>query len=226
MVSSRATRLAQWLREHLADNDNQVLVFAQDAESVDDLADSLEAALGTMVVARFHRGIDEKALADTAFRFQHDKKCRVLVSDELGGEGRNFQHASAVVHFEVPTSCARLEQRIGRLDRVGRPLERSVLSVVIAPATSSDEALLTVHRDVFRVFTRTIGGLEFVLPSLQRGILAAYGDGASTLKELKLALQTEVDAALSATDEAFELSLDATKPDLERSNEVAAQIEG
>jgi ATP-dependent helicase HepA len=222
---SRATRLSKWLIEHLADNENQVLVFAQDAEGVDDLADFLEDKFGKLSVARFSRKIDEKDLADTAFRFQHDKKCRILVSDELGGEGRNFQNASAVVHFDVPTSCARLEQRIGRLDRVGRPPDRSVLSVVISPATSTDEALLAVHRDAFRVFTRTIGGLEFVLPSLQRLILAAYGDGVSTLKELKTTLQSEVDAALSATDEAFDLSLDATKPDLVRSSGLAAQIE-
>ena len=223
---TRGTRLAQWLSEHLDDDDeNQVLVFAQDAESVDDLADLLQDALGEKVIARFHRGIVEKDLADTAFRFQHDKSCRVLISDELGGEGRNFQNASAIVHFQLPISCARLEQRIGRLDRVGRPPERPVLSVLLTPPTSSDHALLAVHRDIFRVFARTIGGLEFVLPSLQREILTAYGKGASTLEDLRGALQAEVDAALSATDEAFELSLDATKPNLERSNELAAQIE-
>lgn len=222
---SRVAALKTWLIEHLLDHDNQVLIFVQDAAAADRLADLLGECMKTHAVARFHCGIAESKLADTAFRFQHDKTCRVLVSDELGGEGRNFQNASAVVHFDIPTSCARLEQRIGRLDRVGRPAERPVVSVVMTPATPTDGALLAVHRDVFRVFDQTIGGLEFILPRLQRLIVAAYGESAAALKDAAAALRLEVDAALSATDEAFDLSLDATKPELDRSNALAVQIE-
>jgi ATP-dependent helicase HepA len=202
-----------------------VLVFVQDSETADELATWLEGDLGPNAVARFHCGIAEKELAETAFRFQHDKQCRVLVSDELGGEGRNFQNASAVVHFGLPTSCARIEQRIGRLDRVGRRADHPVVSVVMTPATPSDEALLVVHRDVFRVFTRRIGGLEFALPQLQRQIVEAYGLGGSALQEIKKDLEYKVNATLQATDEAFDLSLDATKRELEHSIELAAQIQ-
>jgi ATP-dependent helicase HepA len=200
-------------------------VFVQDAEAADDLANRLEERLGRSAVARFHCGIDEGALAETAFRFQHDQRCRVLVSDELGGEGRNFQNASAVVHFDLPASCGRLEQRIGRLDRVGRRNDKPVLSVVLEPSTQSASALLEMQRDVFQVFTRTIGGLEFVLPRLQRDMLAAYGEGPSALRAIGKQLRAEIDAALSASDEAFDLSLDATKPQLERSIALAAQID-
>ena len=138
---SRADLLVNWLDHHLSDPDNQVLVFVQDAEAVDNLAARLEARHGKQAIARFHCRMDEDDLASTAFRFQHNKYCRVLVSDELGGEGRNFQNASAVVHFDVPVSCARLEQRIGRLDRVGRESGRQVLSVVFEPATAADQAV-------------------------------------------------------------------------------------
>lgn len=220
----RADVLADWLDEHLADNNNQVLIFVQDSKAADELADRLESRFGTTAVARFHGGIREAELATTAFRFQHDHRCRVLVSDELGGEGRNFQNASAVVHFDLPASCARLEQRIGRLDRVGRASDLPVLSVILEPATAADAALLEIHRDVFQVFARSIGGLEFVLPKLQREVLAAYGDGASTLKAIAASLRHEVDATLSASDEAFDLSLDATKPQFDRSVALAAEI--
>jgi superfamily II DNA or RNA helicase len=222
---SRADLLATWLTKHLGDPESQVLVFVQDAEAADDLADRLEARHGKHAIARFHCNVDEEDLASTAFRFQHDKSCRVLVSDELGGEGRNFQNASAVVHFDVPVSCARLEQRIGRLDRVGRESDREVLSVLLEPATSADQALLETHRDVFQVFTRSIGGLEFILPKLQLQVQAAYGETASALRSIVGDLRAEVDASLSATDEAFDISLDATKPQLERSIALAAEIE-
>jgi superfamily II DNA or RNA helicase len=222
---SRADLLATWLSDHLNDPSNQVLVFAQDSDAADDLADHLASQLGARAVARFHCEIDEEDLANTAFRFQHDKSCRVLVSDELGGEGRNFQNASAVVHFDVPVSCARLEQRIGRLDRVGRQSDRDVLSVVLEPATLADRALLETHRDVFQVFNRSIGGLEFILPKMQKQIQASYGESASALRSIITSLQEEVDASLNAADEAFDISLDATKPQLERANALAAEIE-
>jgi superfamily II DNA or RNA helicase len=222
---SRADLLANWIADHLSNPENQVLVFVQDAEAVDDLADRLEARHGRQAVARFHCDIDEEDLASTAFRFQHDKKCRVLVSDELGGEGRNFQNASAVVHFDVPVSCARLEQRIGRLDRVGRESDRQVLSVVLEPATAADQALLETHRDVFQVFNRSIGGLEFILPKLQLQVQTAYGENSSALRAIIPHLRAEVDASLSAADEAFDISLDATKPQLDHSIALAAEID-
>jgi ATP-dependent helicase HepA len=222
---NRADLIANWLDDHLSDPDNQVLVFVQDAEAADDLADRLAARYGRQAVARFHCALNEEDLASTAFRFQHNKDCRVLVSDELGGEGRNFQNASAVVHFDMPVSCARLEQRIGRLDRVGRESDRPVLSVVLEPATAADQALLQTHRDVFQVFTRSIGGLEFILPKLQLQVHAAYGESPSALRAIETDLRAEVDASLGATDEAFDISLDATKPQLHRSMALAAEIE-
>jgi ATP-dependent helicase HepA len=222
---SRTDALGDWLNSHIAAADsNQVLVFTQDTDTADDLADRLEHRFGKTGVARFHCRIKESDLASTAFRFQHDKRCRVLVSDELGGEGRNFQNASAVVHFDLPASCARIEQRIGRLDRVGRPTDRPVLSVVLEPATDSEAALLETQRDVFQVFTRTIGGLEFVLPKMQRDVLTAYGEGSLSLRAHAATLGKEVEASLNASDEAFDLSLDATKPQLDRSIALAAQI--
>lgn len=222
---SRADLLAGWLGDHLGDPGNQVLVFVHDAEAADDLADRLETRHGSHAVARFHCNMDEEDLASTAFRFQHDRTCRVLVSDELGGEGRNFQNASAVVHFGVPVSCARLEQRIGRLDRVGRESGREVLSVVLEPATAADQALLETHRDVFQVFHRSIGGLEFVLPKLQLQVQTAYGESPSALRAIMSQIRAEVDASLCATDEAFDISLDATKPQLDRSIALASEIE-
>jgi superfamily II DNA or RNA helicase len=222
---SRADLLESWLDDHLADPDHQVLVFVQDAKSADDLADRFEGRYGKHSVARFHCNIEEVDLASTAFRFQHDKSCRVLVLDELGGEGRNFQNASAIVHFDVPVSCARLEQRIGRLDRVGRKSDSHVLSVVLEPGTAADQALLETHRDVFQVFNRSIGGLEFILPKLQRQLQAAYGESPSALKATISDLRAEVDASMSAIDEAFDISLDATKPQLERAFALASEME-
>src|SRR5437899_4352880 len=58
-------------------------------------------------------------------RFRQDPDCRVFLSTDAGGVGLNLQAASAVVNFEPPWNPARLEQRIGRVHRMGqtRPVQ-------------------------------------------------------------------------------------------------------
>jgi hypothetical protein len=81
----------------------KVLVFSQEREVVDELASALSDAIGEGTALAFHHGLEDAQLSDVAVRFQQPASgCRVLVSDELGGEGRNFQIASAVVHLDQP----------------------------------------------------------------------------------------------------------------------------
>lgn len=225
-LGGRIAAIGDWIDTHLsADDANQVLIFAQDHAAAAQVAAALKERIGKGVVASFHVGMGEEDLASTAFRFQHDRRLRVLVCDELGGEGRNFQNASAVVHFDLPLLTARIEQRIGRLDRVGRPASRPVLSVVVEPRIPEEQALLEAQRDVFQVFTRSVGGLEFALPSLQRQMVEAHGGPNGAFRALLPHLRQAVETELSSTDEAFELSLDATKPQLDAAVALARAIE-
>jgi len=222
----RVAAVLQWLENHLSmAPENQVLVFSQDADAAAEVASVLAEHLGAQAVGSFHHRLPESELAAIAFRFQHDRKCRVLVCDELGGEGRNFQNASAVIHFDLPVSVARLEQRIGRLDRVGRAADRPVLSVVVEGPAPCDSSLLRIHRDVFGVFERSIGGLEFLLPHLQMLVVRAWGDGPAHLDKARAGIAAEVAAALAAVDEAFDRSLDATKPQLDAALDLARSMD-
>ena len=53
-------------------------------------------------------------------KFRNDPECKVFLSTDAGGVGLNLQAASAVVNFEPPWNPARLEQRIGRVHRLGQ----------------------------------------------------------------------------------------------------------
>ncbi len=53
-------------------------------------------------------------------KFRRDPECRVFLSTDAGGVGLNLQAASAVMNFEPPWNPARLEQRIGRVHRLGQ----------------------------------------------------------------------------------------------------------
>ncbi len=137
-ICGRFEAAAAWITDHLlADRKRQVLVFSQSIATIVAFSELLAEKLGGRAVEVFHVGRPDDELARVALRFQKDPLCRVLVSDELGGEGRNFQNASAIVHLDLPWSVARIEQRIGRLDRVGRDRNRPILSVVIANRRST-----------------------------------------------------------------------------------------
>src|SRR4029079_14312547 len=133
-----------------------------------ELTRDLQTLLPDIPVKSFQHRINESDLARIALQFQNNKDCRILVSDELGGEGRNFQNASALIHFDLPWSVSRIEQRIGRLDRVGRGADRPVNSIVLWGPSPMEKAVLAVHSGVFKVLTKSAGGIEYALPRLQR----------------------------------------------------------
>ena len=216
----------RWITGHVGESDRKVLVFCQDREVVDELAAALCDELGEGAALAFHHGLEDGQLSEVALRFQDPQgECRVLVSDELGGEGRNFQLASAVVHLDQPWAVARLEQRIGRLDRIGRAPGRPVLSVILLGPSPTERALLRLHQEVFQVYERSLGGLEFVLPRLQRGIAEAACRGAEALAALVGPAQAAVDEARAEQDEAYERALDSARASLDEAAEQAEVLD-
>ncbi len=213
-IPSRFRATARWIQSHLATNsDNKVLVFCQDADVVVELANFLQTTLAG-AVETFHFQMSEDELSKVAHRFQRVAACRVLVSDELGGEGRNFQVATAVVHLDTPWSVSRIEQRVGRLDRIARPADRDVLSLVVIGPGDMERTVFETFRDVFRVYDKSIGGLEFGLPAIQKRMINSMRLGARGLRNIQDELRSTVSEELSRTDEAFDCALDSSKRQL------------
>ena len=110
-----------WLIEQLSDwqeGGEKALVFVNAAESAKRLADTLTRVTGKRVFV-FHEqmGTKQRDIELAQFRLSQTTP---LVSSGAGGEGRNFQFCDYVVHIELPDDPVVLEQRIGRLDRIGR----------------------------------------------------------------------------------------------------------
>lgn len=99
---------------------NKVLLIARSGPVVE----SLEAVLrlhGGIRTAVFHEGMSllERDQA-TAYFAEEDNGAQILLCSEIGSEGRNFQFASDLILFDLPANPDVLEQRIGRLDRIGQ----------------------------------------------------------------------------------------------------------
>ncbi|WP_027966143.1 RNA polymerase-associated protein RapA [Halomonas halocynthiae] len=115
-----------WLLEKLSelnssqDSHSKVLVIAHNPETALGLAEGLRV-LGGVHAPVFHEGLSliERDRAAAAFADEEDG-CQVLVCSEIGSEGRNFQFCHHLVMFDLPLHPDQLEQRIGRLDRIGQ----------------------------------------------------------------------------------------------------------
>ena len=104
------------LRRTEQDPEVKVLVFTEFIPSQEMLLDLLDAAGVNAVAINGAMSLSERALAQDAFR----EGTQVLVSTDAGGEGVNLQFAHVVVNWDLPWSPTRLEQRIGRVDRIGQ----------------------------------------------------------------------------------------------------------
>ena len=115
-----------WLLEKLSDDsesgfaNEKVLVIAHHRETAEGLAEGLRV-LGGYHAPVFHEDLSliERDRAAAAFA-DEEGGVQVLVCSEIGSEGRNFQFCRHLVMFDMPQHPDQLEQRIGRLDRIGQ----------------------------------------------------------------------------------------------------------
>ena len=167
-TKQRLALLLKSLPEILAKSP-KVIIFAGAYGSAASLAADLRERLGEAIVEVFTYDLEDAEKEQNVLRFRTRKGCRILVSDETGGEGRNFQFADAIIHYDLPWSVAAIEQRVGRLDRIGR--SSSVLSYVLYPAASIEEAFVSCLVSGFQIFTSSISGLEFMLKDAEAAMI-------------------------------------------------------
>ncbi|HIF9422942.1 TPA: RNA polymerase-associated protein RapA [Photobacterium damselae] len=110
-----------WLIEHLkANRGEKVLVICSRAQTALTLEQALREREGIRASV-FHEGMSIIERDKAAAYFAQDEEgAQVLLCSEIGSEGRNFQFSNQLVMFDLPNNPDLLEQRIGRLDRIGQ----------------------------------------------------------------------------------------------------------
>lgn len=196
------TRFSQ-LRNTISNlnDDSKILIFSEFRETVKNIEKMLVNLYGKDSVATFVTGMNRFETQSAARRFQNDPECRFLVCDKCGGEGRNFQKADCIVHFDMPWSPALMEQRIGRLDRIGRDIYRDVRSIVICSAETVEESLFDLYNKSLRVFDHSLCGLEIVFEELQNMMVSAF------IKDMQFGLShvmSEIDELVSVMEKDVE----------------------
>lgn len=141
-----------WLHELLrSQRSEKFLVICKHKETAAALEEFLRLSRGIRS-AVFHEDLTlvERDRAAAWFA-EGESGAQLLVCSEIGSEGRNFQFCQQLVLFDLPENPDLLEQRIGRLDRIGQ--RQAVILHVPHFRNSAQSALLQLYAEVLAVFT-------------------------------------------------------------------------
>lgn len=176
-----------WLVEFMAaPSTGKLLVICRSTEKAQNLKAAIERRI-KVDIGLFHEELSLVQRDRNAAWFAEPNGAQMLICSEIGSEGRNFQHAQNLVMFDLPLDPDLVEQRIGRLDRIGQ--RGQVLIHVPFRSGSGAEVLARWHHE---------GVGSFMRPSLSaRPLLEQFGP---TLTRLALTAQAD-NGALSADSE-------------------------
>lgn len=140
--------------------DEKKLVFVQYRETLDHLADLLEQH--GIAFARFDGSLSGPAKDAAIARFRDEAP--VLLCTESGGEGRNIQFCNTLINFDVPWNPMAIEQRIGRIDRIGQQREVFVFNLVTRGTL--EEQVLRLLDEKISMFELVVGEVGAILGGL------------------------------------------------------------
>ncbi|WP_071460109.1 DEAD/DEAH box helicase [Bacillus massilinigeriensis] len=101
-----------------------------------------------------------------------EKKAQVLIATEAGGEGINLQFCSNIINFDLPWNPMRLEQRIGRIHRLGQ--KKDVMIYNFAIKDTVEEHVLKLLYEKIELFEKVIGDLDDILTRLRLGSIEEH----------------------------------------------------
>ena len=186
---SRMVAVCDYLEQEAYDK--KVLIFTHFTGTHKLFRKLLNKVFGEDHCAFFCEGMSPDELELNTYRFQNEPGYRIMLSDETGGEGRNFQKADELICIDLPWSANTLEQRIGRLDRIGRDKTKDVVSVIVYAQDSVEKDLADIWNKGLNIFNKSQSGLEIIMNDIDEQIRTAV------MNDFKYGLSSIVDSMIS-----------------------------
>ncbi|MCP4358650.1 MAG: DEAD/DEAH box helicase [Chloroflexi bacterium] len=162
-LADEAAAITDWAKAeallkilHSAGSDH-VLIFTHFQATLNALADRLTAAGIEFIL--YHGGLTIQQKDEAIRRFEEEG--RVLLSTEAAGEGRNLQFCHIMVNFDLPWNPQRIEQRVGRIHRVGQSKQVEIFN--LSAQGTIEEHLLNILDRKLNMFELVIGEMEMIL---------------------------------------------------------------
>lgn len=166
----------RWIGEFIQSRSDKILIIASNIEAVLELANHIEDQTGS-TVAIFHEKLSVVERDTEAARFADDPRVQVMVTSEIGGEGRNFQFANILIMGDIPRHPDLVEQRIGRLDRIGQ--KKAIEVYVPFYEKTPEQGLVRWYEEGLNAFKKSWNGTDVFLGEFADDLfayLASYFD--------------------------------------------------
>jgi SNF2 family DNA or RNA helicase len=142
----------------LAQNpDEKKLVFVHHRDSMTQIAERLRRQKTPFAIFSGDMSGPQKDAAVNAFR----DAVPLLLCTESGGEGRNLQFCNTLINFDIPWNPMAIEQRIGRIDRIGQTREVFIFNLVTAGTI--EDAVLSILDEKINMFELVVGEIGAIL---------------------------------------------------------------
>ena len=215
---TKADKLRAEIASLRAEGFAQVMVFTQFTDTMDLLRRELSAEAGARIMCFSGRGGEVQAQdgswrvisRDEVKRRFREGAADILLCTDAAAEGLNFQFCGALINYDSPWNPMRIEQRIGRIDRLGQRFDRIRITNLHYAETVEADVYMALRRRI-GLFQSVVGGLQPILAQMPRllseRVLA--GDGRAAVEDVERAVDAaQADGGGFDLDSALEADLE------------------
>jgi SNF2 family DNA or RNA helicase len=157
---SKAEALTRLLEPMVKAGNRKVLLFTHFQRTLEQLAGRLHAL--HLPCAVYHGGLSTAEKDAVIHRFESEGS--VLLSTEAAGEGRNLQFCHTMINFDLPWNPMRIEQRVGRIHRIGQSHEVDIYN--LSAENTVEDYILDILDRKLNMFELVIGEMDMILGQL------------------------------------------------------------
>ncbi len=210
---SKSDKLIEILNQIYSRNLNEkVIVFTQFVDTLKFLKNLIESQENWFFVEVFYGGLDKQQKDEAVERFRNHQGFSILLSTEIGGEGRNFQFCRTLINYDLPWNPMKLEQRIGRVDRIGQESREIFIYNFYMEGTVETDIVYALIKRI-NLFEESIGILEPIIGRVEKdlkNVIFAENDGKKRkkLNEFYRTLDEEIKKAKEIEMQLDDLMID------------------
>ena len=156
-IDTKASQLIDILNKN---RNSKFLIFTEYYSTQDYLYDILKNQGYDVVL--FNGGMTLPERAESVQKFRNESQ--IMISTSAGGEGQNFQFCSNVVNYDLPWNPMKIEQRVGRVHRIGQKNDVNIFN--LAYEGTIDAYILELLFTKIKLFTMTLGQLDLLFEDI------------------------------------------------------------
>ncbi|MFX1310537.1 MAG: DEAD/DEAH box helicase [Promethearchaeota archaeon] len=210
---SKSDKLLELLSQINSQNPKEkIIIFTQFVDTLKYLKSLIESQNNHYHIELFYGGLDKTQKDESVERFRSSEKFSILISTEIGGEGRNFQFCRVLINYDLPWNPMKLEQRIGRLDRIGQESQEIYIYNFFMEGTVETDVIHALIKRI-NLFEESIGILEPIIGRVEKdfkSVIFAESDGKKrkNLNEFYRTLDDEIRKAKEIEMQLDDLMID------------------